>query len=279
MQPPQSWRFAPEPHPFVEAIDAFDDNYIWLLRAPQGRHAAVVDPGDPAPVERVLAERGLHLSAILLTHHHPDHVGGVPALIERWQPVVYGPRDEAIAGVGQRLAGGDRIVAAGTGLTLRVLDVPGHTRGHIAYVAAAFGTDPRPLLFCGDTLFAAGCGRLFEGTPAQMLASLDRLAELDPATLVFCAHEYTLSNLRFAAAAEPASETVLARLDEARRMRAAGVRTVPSSVAIERETNPFLRSDAPTVSAAAAGHPGHAPVSRLDRFAALRAWKDGFRPA
>ncbi|RPH66974.1 MAG: hydroxyacylglutathione hydrolase [Burkholderiales bacterium] len=277
MQPPQRWRFAPEPHPLVEAIDAFDDNYIWLLRAPEGRRAAVVDPGDAAPVERALAERDLTLSAILLTHHHPDHVGGVRALVERWQPVVYGPRNEAIDGIDRHLAGGDSIVAEGIGVAMRVLDVPGHTRGHIAYVAAPFGGDPRPLLFCGDTLFAAGCGRLFEGTPAQMLDSLDRLAGLEPATLVFCAHEYTLSNLRFAAAAEPDSGAVLARLDEARRMREARARTVPSSIGIERETNPFLRSDAPGVRAALAGRQGHAPVSRLESFTALRAWKDVFR--
>ncbi|HLS57075.1 MAG TPA: hydroxyacylglutathione hydrolase, partial [Zeimonas sp.] len=178
MQPPQSWRFAPEPHPLVEAIDAFDDNYIWLLRAPQGRHALVVDPGDAAPVERTLARRGLALAAILLTHHHPDHVGGVRALVDRWRAVVYGPRGEAIDGIDRRLAGGDRFVVEATGTAVRVLDVPGHTRGHIAYVAEPVGDDPRPLLFCGDTLFAAGCGRLFEGTPAQMLDSLERLAAL-----------------------------------------------------------------------------------------------------
>jgi len=277
MPPPQRWRFAPEPHPCVEAIDAFADNYIWLLRAPQGRQAVVVDPGDAGPVERALAERGLHLSAILLTHHHPDHVGGVQALAERWRPVVYGPATEAIDGIDRRLAGGDAIVVDGIGAAMEVLDVPGHTRGHIAYVVRPFGGDPRPLLFCGDTLFAAGCGRLFEGTPAQMLDSLDRLAALDPATLVYCTHEYTLSNLRFAAAAEPGGEAVLARLDEARRMREAGTRTVPSSIAIERETNPFLRSGEAALRPAIAGRLGHAPVSRLEAFTALRAWKDVYR--
>ncbi|ODS98825.1 MAG: hydroxyacylglutathione hydrolase [Lautropia sp. SCN 69-89] len=258
-------------------MDAFEDNYIWLVRAPGGEHAAVVDPGDAAPVERALSARGLRLSAILLTHHHPDHVGGVRALVERWQPVVYGPAGEAIEGIDRRLAGGDTITVDGVGAAMRVLDVPGHTRGHIAYAAEPFGGDARPLLFCGDTLFAAGCGRLFEGTPAQMLDSLDRLAALDPQTLVYCAHEYTLSNLRFAAAAEPAGEAVLARLDEARRMREAGARTVPTSIAIELATNPFLRADAAGVLATVAGRLGHAPVSRLDSFAALRAWKDGFR--
>jgi len=277
MQPEQTWRYAPQPHPCVEAIDAFEDNYIWLVRAPGGEHAAVVDPGDAAPVERALSARGLRLSAILLTHHHPDHVGGVRALVERWQPVVYGPAGEAIEGIDRRLAGGDTITVDGVGAAMRVLDVPGHTRGHIAYAAEPFGGDARPLLFCGDTLFAAGCGRLFEGTPAQMLDSLDRLAALDPQTLVYCAHEYTLSNLRFAAAAEPAGEAVLARLDEARRMREAGARTVPTSIAIELATNPFLRADAAGVLATVAGRLGHAPVSRLDSFAALRAWKDGFR--
>lgn len=277
MQPSPPWRFAPPSHPCVEAIDAFDDNYIWLLRAPQGDHAAVVDPGDAAPVERALAERGLRLSAILLTHHNPDHVGGVRALVERWRPVVYGPAGEPIAGVDRKLAAGDSIVVDGVGAAMRVLDVPGHTRGHIAYVSQPWGGDPRPLLFCGDTLFAAGCGRLFEGTPAQMLDSLDRLAALDPQTLVFCAHEYTVSNLRFVAAAEPAGDAVLARLDEARRMREARARTVPTTIAIELATNPFLRSDAPGVAATITGRLGHAPVSRIEGFAALRAWKDEFR--
>ena len=273
----QHWRFAPPSHPCVEAIDAFDDNYIWLLRAPEGGQAAVVDPGDAEPVERALAGRGLRLAAILLTHHHPDHVGGVRALAAKWRPVVYGPAGETIEGIDRTLAGGDAIVVEGIGASMRVLDVPGHTRGHIAYIADPFGGDARPLLFCGDTLFAAGCGRLFEGTPAQMLDSLDRLAALDAATLVYCAHEYTLSNLRFAAAAEAGAEAVRARLDEATRMREAGLRTVPSSIAIERQTNPFLRSDAPGVLSAVAGRLGHAPVSRLESFTALRAWKDGFR--
>jgi len=277
MPPAQPWRFVPPPHPCVEAIHAFDDNYIWLLRAPQGLQAAVVDPGDAAPVERALAERGLHLAAILLTHHHPDHVGGVAALVAKWRPVVYGPATEKIDNIDRPLAGGGEIVVEGIGASMRVMDVPGHTRGHIAYVAAPFGGDARPLLFCGDTLFAAGCGRLFEGTPAQMLDSLDRLAALDDATLVYCAHEYTLSNLRFAAAAEPDSEAVRARLAEAARMRESGLRTVPSSIAIERDTNPFLRSGAPGVGGAVADRLGHAPVSRLERFTALRAWKDGFR--
>ncbi len=277
MQPPQTWRFAPPPHPFVEAIDAFGDNYLWLLRAPQRDGAVVVDPGDAAPVERVLTERGLHLDAILLTHHHPDHVGGVGALAERWRPAVYGPAGEAIPGIGRGLADGDAIELEALGITMRILDVPGHTRGHIAYVAEPWGADPRPLLFCGDTLFAAGCGRLFEGTPDQMLASLDRLAALDPATLVFCAHEYTVSNLRFAAAAEPSSRVVADRLDEAVRMRAAGVRTIPSSIGIERASNPFLRADAPAVAETVAGRLGRPPVSRLECFTALRAWKDQFR--
>lgn len=278
MQPPQSWRYAPEPHPLVEAIDAFGDNYIWLLRSPDGLRAAVVDPGDAVPVERVLAERGLQLCAILLTHHHPDHTGGVPALVERWHPVVYGPQGEPIEGVDRRVAAGDCIVADGVGAVMRVLDVPGHTRGHVAYAGEPFGGDPRPLVFCGDTLFAAGCGRLFEGTPAQMLDSLEQLAALDEATLVYCAHEYTLSNLLFAAAVDPGGGAVHDRLDEARRMRDAGLRTVPSSIAVERQTNPFLRSGEPALRAAIAGRLGHAPVSRVEAFAALRAWKDGFRP-
>lgn len=277
MAPPQRWRFAPEPHPCVEAIDAFEDNYIWLLRAPQGRQAVVVDPGDAGPVERALAERGLHLSAILLTHHHPDHVGGVQALAERWRPVVYGPATEAIDGIERRLAGGDSIVADGIGAAMEVLDVPGHTRGHIAYAARPFGGDPRPLLFCGDTLFAAGCGRVFEGTAPQMVESLGRLAALPAETLIYCAHEYTLSNLRFAAAVEPRSEEVAARLADAQLRREAGESTVPSTIGVELASNPFLRAHLPEVQAAAAARLGRPPDSVVDAFAAIREWKNAFR--
>lgn len=277
MQTPDTWRHAAAPHPLVVPVDAFSDNYLWLLRAPDGDAAVAVDPGDAAPIERALAEHGLRLVAILLTHHHADHVGGVEALVEQWSCPVYGPAGEDIPAVDRPVMGGDDFELPALGVRFEVLDVPGHTSGHIAYRCQRLGDDPRPLLFCGDTLFAAGCGRIFEGTPAQMLASLDRLAALDGDTLVFCAHEYTVSNLRFAAAADPDSAAVAERLAEATRMRELGLRTVPSSIGIERDTNPFLRCGEPALQRAAAARLGREPASRLEAFAALRDWKNVYR--
>lgn len=254
----------------ITPLPAFSDNYLWLL-ARDGR-AAIVDPGDAQPVLRALADRQLKLEAILVTHHHGDHTGGVMALRETGARV-YGPRTERIAGVDVTLAGGDRIDVLG--LPLDVLDVPGHTAGHIAYVAATLAP---PAVFCGDTLFACGCGRLFEGTPAQMLASLDALAALPPATSVFCAHEYTLANIRFALAVEPGNRALQQRARDAAALRERSEPTVPSTVELERATNPFLRSDAPAVRAAAVAHAGAAAGrDRVQTFAALRAWKDSFR--
>ena len=271
-----AWHHRAQAHPLVDAIPAFSDNYIWLIRAPGTRAVAVVDPGDAGPVEAVLDREGLELSAIVLTHHHPDHTGGVARLRARG-PLVLGPRDEEIAGVDLKLAGGEQARIEAMGITLGVIDVPGHTRGHIAYRLERLGDDPRPLLFCGDTLFAGGCGRLFEGTPAQMLASLERLAALPPQTLVFCAHEYTLSNLRFAAAVEPGDEAVAARLAEVEAMRAEGLATVPSSLDTELRTNPFLRTRLPSVQAAARARLGHEPASAPECFGAIRDWKNVFR--
>ncbi len=254
----------------ITPLPAFSDNYLWLL-ARNGR-AAVVDPGDAQPVLHALAERHLTLEAILVTHHHGDHTGGVMTLRASGARV-YGPRRERIAGVDVALGGGDRIEVLGQ--PFDVLDVPGHTAGHIAYVAATL--EP-PAVFCGDTLFAGGCGRLFEGTPAQMLASLDALAALPPATRVYCAHEYTLSNLRFALAVEPGNAVLQQRALDAAALRARGEPTVPSTVGIECATNPFLRSAVPEVRAAAIAQAGaDAGSDRVQTFAALRAWKDGFR--
>jgi hydroxyacylglutathione hydrolase len=253
------------------ALPAFADNYIWMLQ--DGRQAIVVDPGDAAPVLAALDARGLALAAILVTHHHPDHVAGLAALRPRLQGPVYGPAREAIPGPFEPLNGGDSVTLLGH--AFEVIDVPGHTAGHIAYFTAADGIEA-PILFCGDTLFSAGCGRLLEGTAAQMHASLARLAALPGTTRVCCAHEYTESNLRFAAEVEPANADIAAHLAHCRVLRAQGQPTLPSTLAHERAINPFLRCDEAAVIAAAAGH-GAATSNGPAVLGALREWKNQFR--
>ena len=259
------------------SIPAFQDNYFWVIS--DGRAAAVVDPGDAAPVEAYLKEHGLQLNAILLTHHHRDHVGGVANLLRTRDIPVYGPAGEAIAQLTEPLVGGAQIALAAPALALTVLDVPGHTSGHIAYFLAADG-DEAPRVFCGDTMFASGCGRLFEGTATQMLASLDVLSALPGATRVHCAHEYTLSNIRFARAADPHNDDLKAWETEAQRLRAAGIPTVPTTLAHELRVNPFLRAGVPQVQADLAQALGLPPAElagdRLKTFTAMRAWKDRF---
>jgi len=255
----------------IEPIPAFRDNYLWLLSR-DGR-AAIVDPGDAAAVRAALAQRALTLTSILVTHHHADHSGGVAALAAETGASVYVPAGERIDcghTTPVRLNGGDRVEVLGE--QFDVIDVPGHTAGHIAYHARQPGA-----LFCGDTLFAAGCGRLFEGTAAQMVRSLDRLAALPPDTRVYCAHEYTLSNLAFAMAADPDNGALAARLAACEALRAQGRPTVPSTIAEERATNPFLRADQPALRAAAERFRPGAAVSVVSVFAALREWKNGFR--
>jgi hydroxyacylglutathione hydrolase len=252
-------------------IPAFADNYIWLLR--EGGKAAVVDPGDAAPVIAYLDRERLELTAILNTHHHGDHVGGNRALLARWPVPVFGPAHETIPGITDPLVESDTITLPGIELALSVLEVPGHTAGHIACVGRL---DAAPAVFCGDTLFTGGCGRLFEGTPAQMLDSLAKLSALPSDTRVFCGHEYTLANLRFAQVIEPANVALQQRQlrDQAKRNR--GEPTVPSTIAEERATNPFLRVDEPTVRAAAERHAGRALADRIAVFAEVRAWKNAF---
>ncbi len=253
-------------------IPAFADNYVWLLR--EGCAAVVVDPGDAAPVQAYLDREGLDLAAIVATHHHGDHVGGIEALVARWPVPVYGPARETIPARTRALREGDGVVLDAFELELFVLDVPGHTAGHIAYTGRVADA---PVLFCGDTLFAAGCGRIFEGTPAMMWTSLAKLAALDPATRVFCAHEYTLANLRFAAAVEPANAALARRQARDAALRKRGRPTVPSTIADELATNPFLRAGEPAVRAAAEAHAGRPLDGDVAVFAELRAWKNGYR--
>ncbi|MBK7024803.1 MAG: hydroxyacylglutathione hydrolase [Sulfuritalea sp.] len=256
----------------ILALPAFDDNYIWLLRA--DGHVAVVDPGDAVPVLGHLAQTGDRLCAILATHHHGDHVGGVAELLARFPVPVYGPALENIPGVTHPLSGGEHIELPEIGVGFDIIAVPGHTRGHIAYYGPSLAE--HGAVFCGDTLFGAGCGRLFEGTAAQMQASLARLAVLPAPTLVYCAHEYTQSNMRFARAVEPGSIAVQQRSEKVTKDRAAGRATVPTRIRLELETNPFLRWDAPAVRAAAAGRLGHVPADAVETFAAIREWKNRF---
>lgn len=252
------------------AIPALADNVIWMLH--DGRDAAVVDPGDAAPVASELDARGLRLAAILVTHHHGDHVGGIAALRPRLQGPVWGPAREDIPAPYVPVADGDSVEVLGR--RFEVIDVPGHTAGHVAY--SERGAAHEPLLFCGDTLFSAGCGRLFEGTPAQMAASLARLAALPDDTRICCAHEYTLSNLAFAAAVEPGNPRIPAYTALCQGRRSAGQLTLPAVLGTEREVNPFLRCSAAAVVAAALAQ-GAASEHEVDVFAALRDWKNRYR--
>ncbi|UVW27018.1 hydroxyacylglutathione hydrolase [Massilia sp. H6] len=256
----------------ILTVPAFNDNYLWLIH--DGRHAAVVDPGDAGPVRAALAAHQLSLTAILLTHHHADHIGGVPGLLAEWPVPVYGPRNDGIELVSHALGEGERIDVAGLDLQLDVLEVPGHTLGHIAYVRRTPGAH---WLFCGDTLFAGGCGRLFEGTPRQMADSLAKLAALPDETLVYCAHEYTVANLRFAQAVEPGNEGLALRMQDATARRGTRLPTVPSTIGLEKGTNPFLRYTEPGIVRTLV-EAGKLPVGAtpLEAFAALRQWKNVF---
>ena len=253
-------------------LPALSDNYIWLLR--KNRDAIVVDPGESAGVARYLDQHGLTLQAILLTHHHGDHVGGAQALHALTNAPVYGPATERLPICHHPLSEGDTVQLRDFGLTLAVLDVPGHTAGHIAYHGR--DDDDTALLFCGDTLFAAGCGRLFEGTAQQMWESLGKFAALPEDTVVCCAHEYTLSNLRWALKVEPDNTVLHERLDTATRLRDSGKPTLPSTMALEMASNPFLRTGVDKVAQSAAQYAGRALSSEVEVFASLREWKNNF---
>lgn len=254
-------------------LPAFTDNYIWLLH--DGQRALVVDPGQAQPVLDALAQRpGLTLEAILITHHHADHTGGVAALREATQASVWGPARERLPEPLHRVQGGQRVHTLG--LDFEVLDVPGHTAGHIAFHHPGVGG--QGLLFCGDTLFSGGCGRLFEGTPAQMLQSLDRLSALPASTRVCCTHEYTLSNLRFARAVEPDNVALIDYQHHCQALRGQGLPTLPSSVALERAINPFLRSREASVIRGVRQHdPAANGADEVAVFASLREWKNQFQ--
>ncbi len=247
----------------IEPIPAFEDNYIWALRS-HGQ-VVVVDPGEAAPVLRFLERSGDQLAAILVTHRHGDHIGGIAELVAQHPVPVYGPTREAAEVVTHPLRDGERVTVLG--VDFEVLEVPGHTLGHVAYYR-------KGLLFCGDTLFGAGCGRVFEGTLPQMHASLARLAALPPDTQVYCAHEYTQSCLRFAKTVEPDNAAIDTRIAAVAAQRAAGQPSVPSKLAEEFATNPFLRWSAPGVIAAATAHLGHRPANDAETFGAIRVWRD-----
>lgn len=254
------------------ALPAFQDNYIWLILDTTRQEAAVVDPGDAVPVITWLGRHPEYqLRHILVTHHHRDHTGGLATLKAATDCRIWGPAAESIAGLDRQLNDGDQLTVLGK--TLQVFAVPGHTSGHIAFYCA----DPTdPWLLSGDTLFAGGCGRLFEGTAEQMHDSLERLSALPDSTSVYCAHEYTQANLRFARAVEPNNNDIKVRLEVVDDLRAAGRITLPTNIALEKRTNPFLRSTQPDVIAAATQRKGEQVSAGVETFAVIRGWKDQF---
>ena len=254
---------------YVEPVPAFNDNYIWLIIQPDSNHVAIVDPGDAGPVLDRINSRHLVPSAILITHHHHDHTGGIMDLLQHYNMPVYAPRGEQIPGSTIGLEEGDRVVLEDLSLQFEILDMPGHTAGAIAYYGAG-------MIFVGDTLFMSGCGRLFEGTPAQMHHSLDKLAALPADTQVYCAHEYTLANLKFAAAVEPDNQDIANRIEYCRSLRQEDKPTVPGPIAVELLTNPFLRTHVPGVIQAASRYRKQNLTTAIDVFAAIRNWKDNF---
>lgn len=253
----------------IDPVPAFNDNYIWIIREQDDGTCLIVDPGDAEPVIEFLETHGLQPEALLITHHHYDHTGGIKELVQKYSCPVYGPEYEDIEGITYPLRHGDSISLAGGRLNFEILHCPGHTLGHIAFYA-------KPYLFCGDTLFAGGCGRMFEGDPINFLKSLEMLADLPSDTRVYCAHEYTEANLKFAMAVEPENTVLKKRQQSVKTLRKTGQPTVPSLLSDELQTNPFLRCHTDSVKAAAEKKSGNALTQPSDVFAIVRDWKDHF---
>jgi hydroxyacylglutathione hydrolase len=250
-------------------VPAFKDNYMWLLYHATSHHAVVIDPGEAKPIIQELRQRNLELSAILVTHHHWDHTQGIEELLQYRKTPVYGPALDNIPFCNRRLQGDDIIHLPELDLSFSVMEIPGHTRGHIAYYGASS-------VFTGDTLFTGGCGRLFEGTAEQMYHSLNKIAALPAETFVFCGHEYTEQNLLFAKHVEPHNEYLENRIQKTLKLRAANRPTVPASLRLELQTNPFLRCHLPSVQQSVEKHCGRTLTNPIEVFAELRLWKDNF---
>jgi len=251
----------------ISCIKAFKDNYIWLINKDNSKNIIIVDPGDSRPVLKAVTAHQLTPVAILITHHHPDHIGGVDDLIKQFNIPVYGPGNENIKAISHIVHEGDIITFDPLDVHFQVIEVPGHTRGHVAYYGHG-------VLFCGDTLFAGGCGRIFEGNPAQMYHSLEKIRDLPDETLMFCAHEYTQDNLKFAEIVEPGNPALLERIKTTAILRRQHKPTVPSSLGLEKKTNPFLRCHLPNVTQAAEAFALKPLKSGADTFSMVRYWKD-----
>lgn len=254
----------------IYPVHAFKDNYIWVIHNQD--YAVIVDPGIASPVIEYLALKKLQLSAVLITHHHHDHTGGNVELLQLFDVPVYGPRHEFISTVTHSMKEGDQLNLPEISLHLTILDTPGHTQGHIAY----YGSDPINLVFCGDTLFSCGCGRIFEGTPQQMYESLQKICQLPDDTLVYCTHEYTLSNIRFARTVDPGNLQLIEWEHTAQALRNKNMPTIPTTLALEKAVNPFLRCDQQGIVNSAQNYSAKALADPLSVFAVLREWKNNF---